>query len=98
MKNKVFIGIVIEIVSSLVLSLLTWYWGLLPWFITIPIVLVLLSSVFLIVFSKSFRRIGLISSSKKRGDSSSFKEALGNAESTVDFLVSWGGSLPGYYL
>ena len=95
MKNKVLIGIVIEIVSSLVLSLLTWYWGLLPWFIIIPIVLVLLISVFLIVFSKSFRRIGLISSSKKRGDSSSFKEALGNAESTVDFLVSWGGSLPG---
>lgn len=95
MKNKVLIGIAITVASSFTISLLTWYWGLLPWFITIPIFLVLLGSVSLIIYNKSFRRIGLRASSKKRGDSGNFKEVLGNAESTVDFLVSWGGSLPG---
>lgn len=93
--KKIIIGIVINIISSVVMMALSWYWDFLPWYIAVAIVVAIIIIDLAIVFCKSFRRIGLLSSYKKRGDSSSFKQALSTAESTVDFLVSWGGSLPG---
>ncbi len=95
MKKKIFFGVCIQLITSLVLSILSWYWNFISWYIALVIFITIIVTNLLVVYTKSFRRIGLLSSYKKRGESIKFKEALSNAECTVDFLVSWGGSLPG---
>lgn len=42
-----------------------------------------------------FEEVGIVKWSPQRGTSENFKNILANVEYSVDFLVSWGGSIPG---
>lgn len=89
MKKKILIGVCIELVSSIILSFISWYLGAIKWYIAFVIFIIIFLVEALIIYFKSYRRIGLLTSTDKR----SLGEILPTAESTVDLLVSWGGSL-----
>ncbi len=92
---SVIIGLAVNFIPAAIVAGLTWYWNVLPWYAVLILVLLVLAVEGLIFFLTGFRRIGITDSSKRRGDSQKFAEILQDARSSVDFLVSWGGSLPG---
>src|SRR5947209_8068503 len=89
--------IVLALVVNLVAGILV-YFSTQDWRLTLIIVLVLLSasiSFFLVFLSYfSYRRVGIYAWAYKRGISTNFRECLQGVSSSVDFLASWGGSIP----
>jgi len=86
----------LSIISSIVLMLLTWYWELLTPRLAVVIAIPFVAIVTIIYVLKSYSRIGIASWSKSRSTSKNFRNILTRAESSVDFLVAWGGgSIPG---
>ena len=92
------IGFAINILASVVFALLTIYWKILTWKLaiaTLILLFVIITTVFLTNSVRAFKKAGIISWAKQRGKSKSFRNILEEAKSSVDFLVSWGGSIPG---
>jgi guanylate kinase len=88
MKNYM-ISFLVSLLAGLGVWVLTKNWSILLIFISFAISLLALS-----YFVFSFRYVGIISWSRKRGFSHSFRKCLERAKLKVDFLASWGGSIP----
>jgi len=90
-----FLGFGISILGSLIFAFLTWYWELLSWQLAVAVAVPFAAIMIAIYIMKSYSHIGIINWSKRRGSSKHFRKILSDARSSVDFLVSWGGSMPG---
>lgn len=74
--------------------------GLFVWLVTARIDYALLASVLLLTgvfvyyLNHSFRSVGIITWARRRGVSKSFRSCLATTDVSIDFLATWGGSIP----
>jgi hypothetical protein len=92
--NEKFWNVFSSILASLLFMFLSWYWELLTLELAVAVGVPAIIIVVTIYITKSFSHIGITNWSKQRGSSKHFRNILSNAETKVDFLVSWGGSIP----
>src|ERR1044072_3550091 len=64
------------------------------WYVALIATLLIASMVLTLVRILSFRNVGIISWSRKRGLSKGFRECLLTVSVSLDFLATWGGSIP----
>lgn len=90
MKAKeIAIAFLINLLAGITIWVVTFDWK-----ITVLFFLLVISIVSLLFHFLSFRNVGIISWSSKRGLSSSFRRCLEKDSSSVDFLATWGGQSP----
>jgi len=88
-KRATAYAFLLSVISSVVGTLILrhWLWAAL-------FSVVCLSAFGGVYFALSFRAVGFKSWSRERGTSRSFRACLDDAASQVDFLATWGGSIP----
>jgi len=88
-------GLVVNVSASILFVFLTFYWNLLTWKLAVTVAIPFMVIIITMYITKSYSHVGIINWAKRRGSSKRFRNILGEVKSSVDFLVSWGGSIPG---